>query len=67
MPCLHREVSRKFHLLIHFGYELGEAIPSEIYQGHRNTNSWAWQPLASPDPAYITLCRCGHGLHVLVG
>jgi hypothetical protein len=40
-------------LLIHFGYELGEAIPSEIYQGHRDTNSWAWQPLASSDPGYM--------------
>jgi hypothetical protein len=61
MPCLHREVFWKVHLLIHFGYELGEAIPSAIYQSQRDTSSWAWQPLVRPEPGYITPYRCGQG------
>jgi hypothetical protein len=40
-------------LLIHLGYEIGEAIPSEIYQGHRDTQSWAWQSPSGQDPRYI--------------
>jgi hypothetical protein len=34
-------------LLIHFGHEVGETIPSDVYGFHRNTNSWAWQPFTS--------------------
>jgi hypothetical protein len=44
MPCLHREVSWRFHLLIYFGYEMGEAISSQIYPSHRDT-----KPTASCD------------------
>lgn len=39
-------------LLIHFGYELGETIPSAVYDFHRNTNSWAWQEPGSEPEEY---------------
>lgn len=32
-------------LLIHFGYKIGEAIPTDVYHHHRDTCSWKWQLL----------------------
>lgn len=33
-------------LLIYFGYELGDVIPSDVYQPHRDSsNPWQWQLL----------------------
>lgn len=40
-------------LLIHFGYELGDTISTDIYQRHRNTNSWKWQNTDISDFQYI--------------
>lgn len=31
--------------LVHFGCEIGELIPSDIYQHHRDTMSWRWQTI----------------------
>ena len=30
-------------LLVHFGCEIGDLIPSDVYQHHRDTQSWKWQ------------------------
>jgi len=51
-------------LLIHFGYELGDTIPSDVYQYHRDTNSWKWQPNDERDFGYTveepdSLDMCG--------
>jgi hypothetical protein len=40
-------------LLIHFGYELGEATPSEIYHCHRDTHLWKWEPLIDGSFRYM--------------
>lgn len=32
-------------LLVHFGCEIGELIPSDLYQHHRDTKSWKWQAI----------------------
>ena len=29
--------------LVHFGCEIGDLIPSDVYQHHRDTQSWKWQ------------------------
>jgi SMODS-associated and fused to various effectors sensor domain len=31
--------------LVHFGYEIGELIPSDVYQHHRDTKSWKWSAI----------------------
>jgi len=30
-------------LLVYVGYEIGDTIPSDVYQAHRDTDSWKWQ------------------------
>lgn len=40
-------------LLIHFGYEVGDTIPSDVYQPHRDTCSWKWQALNEREFRYI--------------
>lgn len=30
-------------LLIYFGYKIGDITPSDIYQKHRDSDSWKWQ------------------------
>lgn len=30
-------------LLVYFGYEIGDIISSDVYQKHRDTDSWKWQ------------------------
>ncbi|MGL4879857.1 MAG: SAVED domain-containing protein, partial [Waterburya sp.] len=39
-------------LLIHFGYKIGDITPSDIYQKHRDSNSWKWQS-SNPEFRYI--------------
>jgi len=40
-------------LLIHFGCEVGEITPSDVYQCHRDTDSWEWQPVIEQESRYI--------------
>lgn len=40
-------------LLIHFGWELGSIIPSEVYQLHRDSKSWKWHEPSEQDQGYI--------------
>lgn len=40
-------------LLIHFGQTVGDTMPSDVYQYHRNTASWVWQSPKEDDPLYI--------------
>ncbi len=39
-------------MLVHFGYEIGDLIPSDVYQHHRDTTSWKWQ-LSNKNFKYI--------------
>jgi hypothetical protein len=38
--------------LVHFGCEIGDLIPSDVYQHHRDTTSWKWQ-LSNENFKYI--------------
>lgn len=40
-------------LLIHFGAELGETIPSDVYHNNRSDNSWRWKPQSNDSFEYI--------------
>lgn len=40
-------------LLIYVGYEIGDTIPSDVYQAHRDTNSWKWQLQNKQEFKYI--------------
>ncbi|MDJ0902480.1 MAG: SAVED domain-containing protein [Xenococcus sp. MO_188.B8] len=39
-------------LLIYFGYKIGDITPSDIYQKHRDSDSWRWQS-SNPEFRYI--------------
>lgn len=40
-------------LLAHLGYEIGDTIPTDLYQFHRDTDSWNWQPALEQHQRYI--------------
>jgi len=41
-------------LLIHFGYEMGDTVPSDVYQPHRDvSNPWKWQVQSEQEFKYI--------------
>ena len=41
-------------LLIHFGYEVGDTIPSDIYQPHRDvSNPWKWRSTEDKEFRYL--------------
>jgi hypothetical protein len=39
--------------LIYLGKRLGDTIPMEVYQRHRNTDDWRWQNLPDDDFEYL--------------
>jgi len=41
-------------LLVYFGRKLGDIVPVEIYQRHRDTEDWVWRDAEEPDFRYIT-------------
>lgn len=40
-------------LLVYVGYEIGDTIPSDVYQAHRDTNSWKWDLQNNQEFKYI--------------
>lgn len=40
-------------LLIHFGHEVGDTIPSNVFQFHRNKGRWKWQEPTEDDAKYV--------------
>jgi hypothetical protein len=40
-------------LLVYFGYEIGDIISSDVYQKHRDTDSWKWQMQNDQEFKYI--------------
>jgi len=39
-------------LLIHFGKELGNKLPTDLYQKHRDTENWSWKDLKNKEFKY---------------
>ena len=39
-------------LLVHFGHELSNKIPTDVYQRHRDTEDWCWKNAPSPPVLY---------------
>lgn len=39
-------------LLVHFGHEVGDTIPSDVFQYHRSTRAWKWQEASEDDARY---------------
>lgn len=40
-------------LLIHFGREVSSLVPADVYEYHRETGSWKWQPLPEENREYL--------------
>ena len=50
-------------LLVYFGYEIGDTVPSEVYQKHRRPNTWVWQEIKDQEFRYVLPPASEEGRH----
>lgn len=44
-------------VLVHLGNQIGNIVPADLYQKHRDTDSWKWPAESEQDPFTYTLTR----------